>query len=288
MFKNIEQYKEKAQLEEGFLNKYKNLKKPQGNELSRIMLFFKENPYFKDFYNMNLLVTKKAIKASVKADLLVIQAISNIAEIDKSINILTKRLREWYALYNPEFENYLKNQEKFVELILKKTKKELLKEIKINEKDSMGAELPKEELEPIMNLAKELSELYELRKKQEIYLEKLMKKLCPNLLAITGITIGAKLIEQAGSLKQLMLFPASTIQLLGAEKALFRHMKTKARAPKHGFIVQHPLVSGAPKEMHGKIARAIADKISIAVKVDYFKGEFIGDKLRKELEEKFK
>lgn len=85
-----------------------------------------------------------------------------------------------------------------------------------------------------------------------------------------------------------MYFPASTIQVLGAEKALFRHMKTGAKPPRHGVIVQHPLLSGAPQKMHGKIARALADKISIAVKVDYFKGKFIGDKLRKGLEEKFR
>ena len=81
--------------------------------------------------------------------------------------------------------------------------------------------------------------------------------------------------------------PASTIQILGAEKALFRHMKTGAKPPRHGVIVAHPLISRAPDKMHGKIARTLADKISIAAKVDYFRGQFIGDKLRKELEVKF-
>ena len=80
--------------------------------------------------------------------------------------------------------------------------------------------------------------------------------------------------------------PASTIQILGAETALFRHMKTGAKPPRHGLIVNHPLIAKAPDRMHGKIARALADKISIASKVDYFQGQFIGDKLKKELEEK--
>ena len=288
LFKNIEQYTNKEEIEKEFSKKYSNLKKPEGKELKKILLFFKKNEFFEDFYKNNLKITKAAIKESVKDDLLIMQTINNIGDIDKTINILIKRLREWYALYNPEFENSLQNQEKFVELILKKDKKELLKEIKINEKDSMGADFSKEALEPIMNLAKEISQLSQLRKKQELYLNKLMKKVCPNVLAITGDRIGAKLLEQAGSLKNLMLFPASTIQLLGAEKALFRHMKTGAKSPRHGFIVQDPLISSAPQKMHGKIARAIADKISIAVKVDYFKGEFIGDKLREGLEDKFK
>ena len=288
LFKNSEQYKDKTEVEKEFLKKYKNLKKPEGKELSRILLFFKERGYFREFYNRNMVLTKEGIKASVKDDLLIIQAISSIKEIDKLINILIKRLREWYGLYNPEFEENLQNQERFVELVLGKSKKELLKEIKVSEKDSMGAEFSKENLEPVLSLAKEVNGLFVLRKKQESYLEKLMKKVCPNLLAITGATIGGKLIEQAGGLKNLMLFPASTIQLLGAEKALFRHMKSGAKSPKYGFLHEHPLIAKNPRELHGKIARTLADKISIAVKVDYFKGKFIGDKLLKGVESKFK
>ncbi len=287
LFKNSEQYDDGVKIEQEFLSKYKNIKKPERGELENILAFFKKIEYFKGFYEGNLWLTKKAIKDSVREDLFIIQAISSIREVDKSINILIKRLREWYGWYNPEFENSIENQEKFVELVLKKSKKELLKEIKVSEKECMGAEFSKGELEPVLSLAKEVSELYDLRKKQESYLEKLMKKVCPNLLAITGTTIGAKLIEQAGGLKSLMLFPASTIQLLGAEKALFRHMKTNAMAPKYGFLHEHPLIAKNPRELHGKIARALADKISIAVKIDYFKGEFIGDKLLNGLNLKF-
>ncbi len=288
MFINSEQYEDKGEIEEEFLRRYKNLQKPGGGDLYRVLGFFKKKEYFKGFYEGNLRMTKEAIKASVKDDLLIIQTIGSIKEIDKSINILINRVREWYAFYNPEFEHSLQNQEKFIELVLRRSKKELLKEILVKENESMGAELSKENLEPIMSLSEEVSGLYDLRKRQEDYLERLMKGVCPNVLAITGATLGAKLIEQAGGLKQLMLFPASTIQLLGAEKALFRHMKTKSRAPKYGFLHEHPLIARNPKELHGKIARALADKINIAVKIDYFRGEFIGDRLLKEVEEKFK
>jgi len=88
-------------------------------------------------------------------------------------------------------------------------------------------------------------------------------------------------------LKKLAEMPSSTIQLLGAEKALFRHMRTGAKVPKHGILIQHPLMAKTKKEIHGKVARALADKISIAAKVDYFKGKFVADKLKKMLEEKF-
>jgi nucleolar protein 56 len=84
------------------------------------------------------------------------------------------------------------------------------------------------------------------------------------------------------------MMPASTLQILGAEKALFRHIKSGARPPKHGLIHEHQFLQNAKKNEIGKKSRALADKLSIAVKVDFFKGEFIGKKLKKELEEKFK
>lgn len=273
---------------EELLKKYKDVKEPDEDDLIKVLPFFKKHNFFSDFYKKNIELTKKSIKESVKKDLFVIQAIRNIEDIDKAANILLKGLREWYELYNPEFSKSISNNEKFVELVVKKNKKELLKEIKVNEADSMGAELSNDDLNAIKGLAKKLIELHDLRKKQQEYLEKLMKKVCPNITEITGVLIGAKLIEHAGSLKRLVEMPSSTIQLLGAEKALFRHMKTGAKCPRHGLIVEHNLIKTAAQKEHGKRARALADKISIAVKVDYFKGKFIGDKLKKELEAKFK
>jgi len=287
MFRDIEEYNKREKYEKEFSKQYPDLKEASGEELKRILAFFKKKEYFKEFYNKNLVITKKSVKDSVKEDILITQAINNIGDIDRVINTLAKRLREWYELYNPEFSHSLEKHEKFIELILKKNKKELLKEIMLSEEDSMGASLPKEDLQPILNLAEQIEGLFALRREQEAYLEKTMSKLCPNMMAITGATIGAKLLAQAGSLKRLAEFPASTIQLLGAEKALFRHLKTNARSPKYGFLHEHPLIMQNKKEMHGKIARALADKISIAARVDYFKGKPIGDRLIKELQHKF-
>ena len=234
---------------------------------------------FVKYYEKNLAETKKKIKESVKFDNFVVQTINNIDEINRVANTLAKRLREWYELYNPEYSRQVEDHEKFVNLIL------LNKDKKV--KDSMGADLSKEDLKPVMDLVKELEKLYKFKKEQEKYLEKIMKKNCPNITAVTGGTIGARMIAIAGDLKRLMEFPASTIQLLGAEKALFRHMKTGAKAPKHGILHEHPIVAKVKKKEKGKVARAVADKTSIAAKIDYFKGEFIGDKLRKELEKRF-
>ena len=289
LFENLKDFENKKQYEETLLKKHKQLKKPNNGEIKKILFFFKDKKYFSEFYGKNLLLTKKQIKASVNEDMLITQAISNIEEIDKTANLLVKRLREWYELYNPEFSKSIHDNEKFAELILKKNKKELLKELKIDEELSMGASFDKNDLEPILLLAKRVNELYGLRKEHEKYLGLLMKRYCPNLNEVAGTLIGAKLLEHAGSLKRLVLMPASTIQILGAEKALFRHLKAnkKSKPPKFGILIRHMLISSVGREDYGKVARALADKISIAVKVDYFKGKFIGDKLKEGLEKKF-
>ncbi|MFH2028372.1 MAG: NOP5/NOP56 family protein [Nanoarchaeota archaeon] len=287
MFKNIEDYNSKSKYEKEISKSYKNIIKPNEKQLNKILEHFKDRSYHKDLRRQNIELTRKAVKSSVNEDVLIVQAISNIEDINKAANSLVKRLRDWYGLYNPELTHQIDKHEIFVDLILNKTKSQLLEEIKVDETSSMGADLSEQDLAPIMVLAKQINELYGLRQQQETYLEIIIKKLCPNMVAITGTTIGAKLLARAGSLKKLVEFPSSTIQLLGAEKALFRHLKTKAKSPKYGYLHEHPLISKNRRQLHGKIARSLADKISIAVKVDYFKGEFIGDKLRKGLEKKF-
>lgn len=287
LFKNIEDYKNKEKFIEGIKIRHKSLKEPDDDKLKKMLIHFKNNGFFSDFYYKNLQLTKLDVKNSVNDDTLLIQAVKSIEELDKAANILVKRLREWYELYNPEVSRAIENHEKFVEKILEKEKSELLEELKVSPSDSIGSDFEQEDLEPIRSLAHQLYDLYQLRKTQSDYISMLMDELCQNIKAVCDVPVGAKLIEHAGSLKRLSEMPASTIQILGAEKALFRHMKTGAKPPKHGVIISHPLIAKAPAKMHGKVARALADKISIAAKVDYFQGNFIGDELRKRLEEKF-
>jgi nucleolar protein 56 len=222
----------------------------------------------------------------VNADLYIVNAINNVEELAKIANTLTKRLREWYALYFPELEKKVQDNEAFVRLVLKADKKTLLLESKV--KDEMGFNLEKQDLEPILSLASVITDL--LREKQllEDYLDKTMRIHCINLTTVAGSLIGAKLLKEAGSLKRLAMMRSSTIQLLGAEKALFRHIRTGARPPKYGYLLQHQLVQKTRKDERGKAARALADKIFLAVRVDYFKGQFIADKLLAELEARFK
>ena len=288
LFNDAVDYQNKEESIQKLKSRHKNAKEADKEAIKNILTYFKNKKFFNDFYGKNIQLTKIDVRNSVKEDTFIIQSIKSIDELDKAINLLAKRLREWYDLYNPEFSRSMENHEKFVEEILESTKEELLKKINVSQDDSFGADLKQEDLKPIRSLTHQIYKLYQLRKEQLNYISSLMDDFCPNIKAVCEIMIAAKLIEHAGSLKRLSEMPASTIQILGAEKALFRHMKTGAKSPKHGVIVSHSLIAKAPMRLHGKIARTLADKISIAARVDYFNGNFIGDKLRKDLEEKFK
>src|SRR3989338_4248993 len=278
-FKDVEQYNDRSAYEEKLRQKH-NAIKPDENALQNILSAFKDKRYFPDFNARNIKITKTSIKESVKKDLLIVQASSSIEDIDKAINLLVKRLREWYSYYNPEASYAYENHEKFVSLINHKKKSQLLKELNVSEKDAIGADLPEKDISAIMELAQKTSALFYLRQSYEKYLEGLEKEECPNFVELAGVTIAAKLIAHAGSMKRLAQMPASTLQIIGAEKALFRHMRNKKRnlPPKYGIIHEHPLIQKSDDKLRAKAARALADKLSIAIRVDYFKGKFIGDK----------
>lgn len=239
-------------------------------------------------FEKNLKLTKEKIKDSVSRDFLIVQAHSMVEDINKAASILANRLRAWFEIYCPEFSHSVKSHSKFIELIVSKSRKDLLKELGLKEQDCMGADLSKKDVGIILDSARSLGDLYSKKEVIEVYIKDVMADVCPNLLAVAGPSIGAKLLALAGSLKRLSEFPSSTVQVLGAEKALFRHISGKGKSPKHGVLVQHPLMEHHPDKDKGKIARALADKISIAVKVDFFKGKFVGDSLKEGLEKRFR
>lgn len=250
-----------------------------------VLLLIKNQRYFSDFRQRNLLLTKESIRNSVNNDSFIMQVIAAIGELDQVCNLLSKRLREWHGLCLPEISEKITNHEHFAELIASKTRTELQKEFSISE--TMGADLEQRHVQEMILLAKQIQQLYKLRQEEDHYLQNVMQEYCPNLLELAGATIGARLLELSRGLKHLATLPASTIQLLGAEKALFRHIKTGARAPKYGVLFQHPLVQNAAKDKKGKAARLLADKLSLCARLDYFHGEFKAKEYQRELEEKF-
>jgi nucleolar protein 56 len=150
----------------------------------------------------------------------------------------------------------------------------------------MGADVAEQDLAEIQALSRNVQSLYELRKEMENYVDRTMEEVAPNTRTIAGALLGARLIAIAGSLQNLAVKPASTIQVLGAEKALFRSLKTGARPPKHGLIFQHALLHDAKRWQRGKIARVIAGKLAIAARADAFGGKYVGDMLKAEVDKR--
>ena len=240
--------------------------------------------YLRSEYNLDIdndIYQKLAIyrmkKAQAGEDKHLIQAINSIDEIDESISKLIERIREWYALYFPEMD-LIKNNETYIKLIYEnKTKEEI-----INAKsdafpiDMLDIEddINPEDLDIMNNYAKSIYELQQTRKNIINYIDSKMDSIAPNLKLLVGSSLGAKLISHAGGLKRLATYPSSTVQIMGAEKALFRHLKSGDRPPKYGLIYQHPQVRGAKWWNRGKIARLLAGKISLAVRKDVFTHDF--------------
>jgi nucleolar protein 56 len=245
-------------------------------------------------------ISRVAVKeAAHKRDLLLIQAIHAIDELDGSLNIFSTRVREWYGYHFPELNNLIEKHDTFLRLVnLLGARQNFtlvnLKDMEIPESrsraiadvvsSSMGADFDENDLETIRDLSASILELYKARRKLDGYVERLIGEVAPNLKMLAGSSLGARLISLAGGLDSLSRMPASTIQILGAEKALFRSMKTGALPPKHGAIFQHPDIHQALRWQRGKIARALSGKIAIAARVDAFKGEFMGEKLKMELD----
>jgi nucleolar protein 56 len=151
---------------------------------------------------------------------------------------------------------------------------------------SMGAEMDDPDLDVLRSFCTLMLDLYKFRENSERYVEDVMKQVAPNMTAVVGASLSARLISIAGSLENLAKMPASTLQVLGAEKALFRSLKTGARPPKHGVIFQHTAIHQSPRWQRGKIARALAGKLSIAARIDSFGGEFLGERLKSDVDKK--
>ena len=219
----------------------------------------------------------KIKKESASEDKHLIQAINSIDEIDETISKLIERIREWYALYFPEME-VIRNNETYIRLISQNKSKEKIMEAKPDAFPDNSLDLDDDinpqDLEIMNKYANSIYELQNTRKDIEEYIDSKMESIAPNLKLIVGSSLGAKLISHAGGLKRLATYPSSTVQIMGAEKALFRHLKSGDRPPKYGLIYQHPQVRGAKWWNRGKIARILASKISLAVRRDVFTKTF--------------
>lgn len=256
------------------------------------------------------LSSSRVKEASERLDLHIIQSINALDELDKIINTIGARLREWYGLHFPELDNLLQSLVAYAEIVSRAGQRqnitaEILQSSGMQDKKvevmldaagrSKGGDMTPENLAIVKSLAGQVISQSDLRRVMSDHIEVSMEAVAPNVNEMLTATVGARIIAKAGSLARLATLPASTIQVLGAEKALFRALKTGARPPKHGLLFQHPLIHSAPKWQRGKIARAVASKVAIAARIDYYRhagrDATIADKLNTritEIREKYK
>jgi nucleolar protein 56 len=250
------------------------------------------------------LSSSRVKEASEKLDLHIIQSINALDELDKIINTVGARMREWYGLHFPELDNLVSSLVVYSEIVSKAGLREnifveILQSIGLQDKKvevildaakrSKGGYMTPENLAIVKRLADQVIAQSDLRRVLADHIEAAMETVAPNVKELLTAAVGARIISKAGSLARLATLPASTIQILGAEKALFRALKTGARPPKHGLLFQHPLIHSAPKWQRGKIARAVASKVAIAARIDYYrhngKDNIVSDKLKIRIDE---
>lgn len=218
-----------------------------------------------------------------KVDTMIIQAVSLLDDLDKELNNYIMRCREWYGWHFPELSKIIPDHMAYVQTILALGMRssaattdlseviedeETANKVKEYAEISMGTDIADEDLENIKFLCQNIIELTEYRAQLNDYLRNRMMTIAPNLTILVGELVGARLISHAGSLMNLAKHPASTVQILGAEKALFRALKTKHDTPKYGLIYHAQLVGQSSSQMKGKMSRVLAAKASLATRVD--------------------
>ncbi|CAE6468614.1 unnamed protein product [Rhizoctonia solani] len=245
-----------------------------------------------------------------RSDNMIIQAIALLDQLDKDVNTNAMRTREWYGWHFPELAKLVPDSLQYAKCARLIGSKENLTENHIPElaaildddetraknvldaaRTSMGQDIAEIDLINISNFTDRVVELAEYRKSLTGYLTEKMNLVAPSLTSLIGERVGARLISHAGSLTNLSKYPASTVQILGAEKALFRALKTKGNTPKYGLIYHSSFIGRAGTKHKGRISRYLANKCSIASRIDCFSDTptaKFGDALRAQVEERLK
>jgi nucleolar protein 58 len=217
-----------------------------------------------------------------KVDVMIIQAISLLDDLDKEINTYSMRVKEWYGWHFPELAKILNDNIAYAKVVKKLGSRSNIETVKLDDileetiiasvhraaTMSVGSEISLEDIQNIIELCDQVMESNAYREELTDYIKHRMQAIAPNLTVLVGELVGAKLIARAGSLVNLAKHPASTVQIIGAEKALFRALKAKKNTPKYGIIYNASLVGHATLKNKGKVSRVLANKTVLSARVD--------------------
>jgi len=225
-------------------------------------------------------LAKSRMRAAIGPEDHLRQAVGALDEVQGQENALVERLREWYGLHFPELAPMV-DVGTYINLIAQHGRRE---QMPIDRGESVGADLSEREEEQVKRFATLAKSVSEERRAIETYVEWSIRELAPNVSELTGPILAARLVALAGSVEKLARAPAGTVQLLGAERALFRHLRSGSPPPKHGVLFQHPWVHHAPRWQRGAIARVFAGRIVMAARADAYTKRKIAPDLLKNLE----
>ncbi|HUC38580.1 MAG TPA: NOP5/NOP56 family protein [Candidatus Acidoferrum sp.] len=253
---------------------------------------------FEELRERMLKSAKQGITDAYKSEeYALMQAVNAQIETSRSYNLAFERLSEWYGIYYPEVRIASPVTLAKLALVLNTSgidKREIeeavgdaekAEEVYAKAQKTIGRPMEGDESKAVMGFSKMVIALSTSLEELDAYIKLAAKRILPNTTYLTDHMIAAELLSRAGSMERLATMPAGTVQLLGAEKALFKHIKFGSRPPKYGILFKLPEVTNGQREIRGRIARVYATKICIALKADYFSKNFIAEKLKKDLEE---
>ncbi len=232
--------------------------------------------------------TKEELREDVDRDRLMVKAVKFLDQTTRDFTNEMERFRDWYALHFPELEKEITDDEQLVSILSRGLERNSLEAFSEMAESSTGTDLTDQDLEMLEQAFETVKKKDDIRADLEEYVEGIAKEELQNMEALLGPLLTARLVALAGSLEDIAKKPASTVQMLGAEKALFRHLKGQGSAPKHGVLFEHRYVNELPEEKRGKMARFLANKTVMAARLDQYGDKFKGDELREECEEKFR
>lgn len=206
-----------------------------------------EDDYYDALHKATMAATREAVtEAETAGDQQLIHAVRSMDDCERVANELAERVAEWAGSRHEDAG----------------TGVEYARELADTDDE-----------DPLVSLARRVRDLDDEAADLRSHVERTAPEVAPNLSALAGPVLAGRLIALAGGLKQLARKPAGTVQVLGAEEALFAHLRGRAPSPKHGVIFVHEAVQGTHPENRGSAARALAGKLAIAARVDHYSGE---------------